>query len=283
LITGSSGLLGTELIKIASKDESIEIVEFNSISNPRSLCNVSDCFEALENIDGVIHLAAIMENANMDFDQYYDVNVLGTKVLRQEALRRNIKPFIFISSINVYDHSRMPYDGFKEESATNPLTNYSKSKLLAENELLYLDNKGLLILRVSNLIGNRLHPGSLFSGIIEEAINKKIIYVYGKGNRLYDFVSTKYVSKIILDGIRSQITGLYNVGCGLGTSVLWIAKEIKKLTSFEIIYINENKEKIDAYMNCSKIELVTNIPRDKRRYIISNILDQYNLLQEIKS
>ena len=163
LTTGSSGLLGTELIKIASKDEDIEIVEFNSRSNPRSICNSTDCSKALDNIDGVIHLAAMMENANMDFDQYYDVNVLGTKILRQEALKRNIKPFIFISSINVYDHSKMPNNGFKEDSATNPTTNYSKSKLLAENELLSLDKSGLLILRVSNLIGNKLHAGSLFS------------------------------------------------------------------------------------------------------------------------
>ena len=283
LITGSSGLLGTELIKIASNYEDIDIVEFNSRSNPRNICNSMDCSKALDNIDGVIHLAAIMENANLNFNQYYNVNVLGTRILRHEALKRNIKPFIFISSINVYDHSRMPDSGFKEDSATNPTTNYSKSKLLAENELLSLDKSGLLILRVSNLIGNKLHAGSLFAGIIDQAINKKTIHVFGMGNRLYDFVSTKYVSKIILNGIRSKMTGLYNVGCGVQTSVLWIAKEIQKFTSFEILNNFKNKEKIDSFMNCSKIQLATNIERQKRREIIIDILNQYDLIQDIKN
>ena len=79
------------------------------------------------------------------------------------------------------------------------------------------------------------------------------------------------------------MTGLYNVGCGLQTSVLWIAKEIQKLTSFEIVNIYKNKEKIDSYMSCSKIELAANIARDKRRDIIINLLNEYNLLQKTKN
>ena len=36
-------------------------------------------------------------------------------------------------------------------------------------------------------------------------------------------------------------------------------------------------------MNCSKIQLATNIERQKRREVIIDILNQYGLIQDIKN
>ncbi|AHC52576.1 hypothetical protein SUSAZ_08625 [Sulfolobus acidocaldarius SUSAZ] len=72
-------------------------------------------------------------------------------------------------------------------------------------------------------------------------MNNKPVTVYGDGSKVRDFVYAGYVSKAIMYGIGKQISGIFNVGTGVGTTTLQLLETIKKVLDkkAEIIWEKE--------------------------------------------
>ena len=132
LITGTSGFLGTELVKVLQKKHTI--IKYDS-KEGKNILDKGELFESLKGIDVIIHLAAIVENENPDL---WEVNVKGTKNLVEEAIKQKVKKIIFLSSTGVYG---CPNGKISEKTKTNPENNYEKSKLEAEKILLAQQEK----------------------------------------------------------------------------------------------------------------------------------------------
>ncbi|HNV00945.1 MAG TPA: NAD(P)-dependent oxidoreductase [archaeon] len=132
LVTGSSGFLGKEVIKALKKKH---IVKKYDTTEGKNILDRGELFESLKGIDIVIHLAAIVENDNLNL---WEVNVKGTKNLVEEAIKQKVKKIIYLSSTGVYG---CPNGKINEKSKTNPENNYEKSKLEAENILLAQQEK----------------------------------------------------------------------------------------------------------------------------------------------
>jgi dTDP-4-dehydrorhamnose reductase len=137
LITGGSGLLGSNLIKLIDKSLNEVITPSSKDLDIRSAELVSNFIE-LNKPDIVIHCAAIAKFAdaeNRPIDTI-EVNIIGTCNMVGTCMKNNIR-FVYISTSHVFDGQ----DGnYKPTDKVNPLTKYSKSKVGGEMASLIYEN-----------------------------------------------------------------------------------------------------------------------------------------------
>lgn len=177
LMTGVTGLSGKYIVKrfiekrhcviciIRNKDklldsfgEEYKSLLYYEIKDPQNL-TIDEYIKIMEenNIDTIVHNAAIAREYNIDEDEYYKTNVLWTKNLALSFLKSSIKhnKFIYISSVGVYGTipSMAPA---KEITQYNPDGKYHTSKMRAEKELIRMktyQRLPLIILRPSIMYG----------------------------------------------------------------------------------------------------------------------------------
>lgn len=141
VVTGATGLVGTEIIKILGN--SFKFIPFDSktldITDKK---NLDDTFSKLD-FDVILHLAAYtnVDGAEINKDLAYKINVEGTKNIFETAKELG-KKFIYFSTDFVFDGTKPPYD---ELSDPNPLGYYAKTKYEGEK----IVAKGAMIVRIS--------------------------------------------------------------------------------------------------------------------------------------
>lgn len=136
LITGGSGLLGSNLIKLLEKDHQIFAPTHNEVdvSNLTSLSS----YITFSQPDIVIHCAAIAKFAiaeNKPFETI-NTNVIGTCNVTKVCMLNNIR-MVYISTSHVFDGKEGNY---KPTDKVNPLTIYAKSKVAGEMVTLIYPN-----------------------------------------------------------------------------------------------------------------------------------------------
>ncbi len=143
-LTGGSGTLGSELIKIFD-DNGVDYVSPTS-----QMCDIRDYDSVdssikLSNATTVIHSAAATNVKAIEDDPSvaYDVNVLGTINIIKACRKYNVK-LIFISTDYVFDGSVGDYG---PNDLINPLSKYAKTKAAAELLVRTYDNS--LVIRTS--------------------------------------------------------------------------------------------------------------------------------------
>jgi nucleoside-diphosphate-sugar epimerase len=117
--------------KKAVLPQGVEIVELGTIDAS------TEWGSALEGIDAVVHLAArvhVMDGGSADpIIDYRKINVAGTKRLAQIAHSKNVRRFVYVSSIKVNGEGRVgPYTETDQPAPADP---YGISKFEAEKEL----------------------------------------------------------------------------------------------------------------------------------------------------
>jgi nucleoside-diphosphate-sugar epimerase len=137
ILTGATGFVGRQF-KDNSKFKFKRVYrgagdEPNSIyiNQLGSKTNWSENY--FDNIDTVIHLAALAHDNCSDINQLTDVNVNGSVTLALAAANAGVKRFIFISSIGVNGVSNTK--AFTAFDIPNPTEAYTASKFQAEIEL----------------------------------------------------------------------------------------------------------------------------------------------------
>tara|TARA_R110000868_G_scaffold408357_1_gene691398 strand:+ start:1566 stop:2264 length:699 start_codon:yes stop_codon:yes gene_type:complete len=187
LITGGSGLLGSNLIKILGKENEISSPSSNQldIRNLESIDNYIHLFKP----DVLIHCAAIAKFAeaeNRPFDTI-NVNVKGTINVVQSCLLTNTR-MIYISTSHVFDGEQGNY---KSSDKVNPLSKYAKSKVAGEMVTLIYDNS--LVIRTE---------------FCEETFPFEVAYIDKFSSKEYiDIIAPKIAEKCI-----SNQTGICHVG-----------------------------------------------------------------------
>ena len=169
LITGSRGYIGTRLCQILNKKykNKFDIIgldnnfyqfkkKFEKKFLLKDLRNIK--IEDLKNIDVVIHLASLSNDplGELNKDLTKQINHRATTKLARLSKKSYVKRFIFISTQSVYGISKYKNKTIRENDKNiKPITEYAKSKLRAEKELLKLaDNKFcVVILRPSTVHG----------------------------------------------------------------------------------------------------------------------------------
>jgi len=121
-----------------------------------------DVKQAVDKVDAVIHLAAIVGDpacaANPTLAQ--EVNFDGSALLFEEACRAGVKTFVFASTCSNY--GKMPEkNGYVDESsALKPVSHYARLKVDFERFLIESPEKGIccVALRFATAFGLSLRP-----------------------------------------------------------------------------------------------------------------------------
>lgn len=151
LITGSTGMLGSDLVSLFTKNSKYEVVALDrSALDITDLESIKKVFKS-ENPDVVINSAAYtkVDKAESEEELAFKVNAEGVENLANCCKELGIK-LVHFSTDFVFDGSGdKPY---KENDKVNPIGVYGKSKLAGEEKLTAI-LEDFIIIRTSWLYG----------------------------------------------------------------------------------------------------------------------------------
>jgi len=200
LMTGNAGFIGkyltSALINIGHEVRGLDIhprkdIEKGFTQIEGNILDRDIVREAMVGVDSIIHLAAEHKDFGISKEEYFKVNVDGTKVLLEVASEKDIKKFIFYSSVAVYG-SRQPSS---DDTIPQPNNYYGASKLKAEEairEWAQADtNRRVVIIRPTVVYGPRNHA-NIFR-LVKQVSDGRFIWV-GNGS---DIKSVAYVENVV--------------------------------------------------------------------------------------
>lgn len=215
-----------------------------------------------ENVDACIHFAglkAVGESVQKPWE-YYTNNITGTLVLIDCLKRHNVKNIIFSSSATVYgDPAFVPItEECPKGSCTNP---YGWTKSMLEQILMDIQHAdpewNVILLRYFNPIGAHESgtigenpngiPNNLMPYITQVAVGKRDhLTIFGNdydthdGTGVRDYIHVVDLAKGHVKALKKieEKAGLkiYNLGTGVGYSVLDIVNNFYKATGVKIPY-----------------------------------------------
>lgn len=135
LIIGSGGQLGTDCIEVLGKNHLLAAVDFPEI-DITSRDSVAAAFAA-HRPEAVINCAAYtaVDACETDTETAWRVNAEGPKLIGEQAAAGNCR-VIHISTDYVFDGTRTVPEPYTESDPVNPLSEYGRSKLAGELNLL---------------------------------------------------------------------------------------------------------------------------------------------------
>lgn len=215
IVTGGSGILGTELKKILQKANFPSHEDFDITK-----INVMEKYLNSKDIKCIIHCAAItnLQEIRKDSKNALETNIIGTGNIVKICMDKNIK-LIYISTDYVFKGDKGNY---KEDDELLPINKYAWSKLGGECAVKLYDNS--LIIRTSfgkdpfpyeNAFNDQL---TIREHVRETAkkikllINKEIkgiIHIGGSKKTVYDYAKEispeKKIGKISIFDIELKI------------------------------------------------------------------------------
>ena len=215
LVTGSLGYVGTNATcNLTSKGYNISGIDsgFYRECNllpiakevPTILKDIRDLeISDFENIDAVIHLAALSNDPIGELDESltYEINYKAAVRTAELAKAAKVKRFIFASTQSIYGIAQSDSDLDEDISIKNPQTAYAKSKLLAEIEILAMSDKYFITtsLRPSTVFGwgVRLRSDIVFNNLLLNGLMHKRIDVHSDGTPWRPIIHVQDLSKAI--------------------------------------------------------------------------------------
>ena len=154
-----------------------------------------------ENIDAVIHLAALSNDPIGELDESltYEINYKAAVRTAELAKATNVKRFIFASTQSIYGIAQSDSELDEDTSIKNPQTAYAKSKLRAEIEILGMSNSYFTTtsLRPSTVFGwgVRLRSDIVFNNLLLNGLTHKKIDVHSDGTPWRPIVHVRDLSE----------------------------------------------------------------------------------------
>lgn len=199
-IAGAGGYLGSKMVEyflkkgyfVTAFDRYFFGDVFEDIKKNRSLHIVRGdirflCDEHMVGHDVIINLASISNDpaSELNTDLTYAINYLGAVNLAKKAKKLGCNMYIFASSCSVYGKGN---EYVTETSELNPVSIYAKSKILAEKELLLLNNStfSVTVLRFATLYGlssRRMRFDLIVNVMTLHALKKNKIFILGGGQQ----------------------------------------------------------------------------------------------------
>ncbi|MFH1868017.1 MAG: NAD-dependent epimerase/dehydratase family protein [Candidatus Omnitrophota bacterium] len=101
--------------------------------------------DSMKDIDLVFHCAAYISFSRRDFERSYEVNVSGTRNILEAALTNRVKKVVYLSAASVLGYTKDPRKPLDENSDFKPARQspYTYTKKLSEKEALNYVKKGL--------------------------------------------------------------------------------------------------------------------------------------------
>jgi UDP-glucuronate 4-epimerase len=175
--------------------------------------------------DAVVHLAALA-GVRPSFERpadYADVNVRGTSVLLDAAVRHGKPGFVFASSSSVYgERSDGPFR--ESDPVDHPISPYAATKKAGElmcHTFHHAYELPVTCVRFFTAYGPRQRPDLAVRKFAERMLREEVIPVFGDGSAQRDFT---YIDDVVDGVVRAADArlpfGVFNFGAGRTISVL---------------------------------------------------------------
>ena len=264
VVTGGAGFIGLHLVNhLLKKENQITILDNFSNSDKNltkilqhknlkiiegDIRKINDVNNCLKEQDIVIHLAAkiSVSQSILNPSETFEVNVDGTKNVLEACKKNNIKKIIIASSAAVYGEGSSGMK-LKENTKTDPISPYGKSKLIMEQEieknLLKYNKLDCIILRFFNIFG--VGQTSEYAGVITKFVKRissdEPLEIFGDGMQTRDFVSIHDIVESVNAAIKNGKNGTYNIASGKAITINKLAEFMISLSgkNLEIHHISE--------------------------------------------
>ncbi len=235
LVIGGAGYIGSALVpKLLNQGYNVRILDMLMygaeplaavIKHPRlelvtgDFRHVQNVVSAMDGMDSVIHLGAIVGDPACDLDEKLTlgVNLSATQMIAQVAKARGISKFIFASTCSVYGACD---ETLNEQSEVHPISLYGHTKLAAEQGLQQMADETFrpTILRFSTIYGlsGRTRFDLVVNLLAAKAKTEGVITVFG-GDQWRPFVHVDDAALAVFTVLKSPIHAvgnqIFNVGC----------------------------------------------------------------------
>ena len=174
--------------------------------------------------DSVFHVAGIVhqKESNKNAEDYYKVNHNLTLKVAQKAKENAVRQFIFLSTMSVYG---MDQGVITKHTEPHPKSHYGKSKLLAEQDLLSLNDEKfkVAILRPPMVYGK--HCKGNFNSVLKIV---KYSSVFPRVSNARSMIYIDNLSSFVELVIRENLSGIYMPQNDAYTQTSEMAKIISK-------------------------------------------------------
>ncbi len=275
LVTGTAGFIASHYVEELLKLKNIKIYCLDKKKNNylESLKNTKLSFikcditnlKKLKNIitkikpNYIVNFAAEthVDKSIEDSKNFIGTNIKGVfNFLEILKKNKNIR-FLQVSTDEVYGSLKLnDKKKFKIGSNYSPNNPYSASK--ASGDLLVKSyfktfNLDLLLCNSSNNFGERQHPEKLIPLVINQALSKKRIPIYGTGKNVRDWIYVKNNCKIIKKILfKGKPGSQFLIGANNEISNITLVKKILKVLSKKLSIKYKNLEKLIDYIEDRK-------------------------------
>jgi UDP-glucose 4-epimerase len=272
LITGGAGYIGS-VIASYLLDNGFEValvddlstgnkgpVDISATFHQGSILDESFLIESLNGIDTVIHCAAksLVGESFANAQLYSQVNTDGTDTLLKAMAQSGVNKIIFSSTAAVYgDANDNP---LLENSQINPINPYGQSKYAAEQLVTEFVKKGkaAVTFRYFNVAGsyksdngellaeNHQNETHLIPKILKNTLRNGVdskVEIYGDnfptkdGTCIRDYLHVQdlaHAHLLALEKLEMGVSKVFNLGSGVGYSVLEVLNEIEKVMGVKL-------------------------------------------------
>jgi len=222
--------------------------------------NVESLVKAMEGIDAVVHLAAIVGDpaCTIKSDLTTEINYAATRMLIEVCKGAGVSRLLFASTCSVYGASDFLMD---ERSAPNPISLYAQTKL--DSERVILESKSPTLhptcLRLATVFGFSARPrfDLVVNLLVARAIQDKKILIFNH-EQWRPFIHVTDVAQAFVRALEAPVTvvsgEVFNVGSyELNYSLGDVAEKIReRIPQVEIEY-KENPDKRNYRVSFDKI------------------------------
>jgi nucleoside-diphosphate-sugar epimerase len=261
LVTGGCGYVGSKLTAALLSRDGCQVTVLDAMwfgnrltPHPRLTVLEHDMRRIdavdLSGFDTIFHLANIANDPAVELNPYasWDVNVLATMRLADRAARQGVKQIVFASSGSVYGVT--PEPRVTEEMPLNPISEYNKTKMVAERVILsYADSLVTTIIRPATVCGPspRMRLDLTVNLLTMQALTKGAMTVLG-GSQIRPNIHIDDLVQVYLFALDRRLAGVYNAGFE-NLSILDIARCIASHVPAEVQILPSNDPR--SYRQCS--------------------------------
>ncbi|MDG3547088.1 SDR family oxidoreductase [Methanobacterium formicicum] len=255
VVTGGLGFIGSHIVEELYGDNEVFIVDNEATGKPENIQDFDlnqislilgdittiDLHEIFEDVDYVLHQAALpsVPRSVKDPLRSHEANITGTLKVLIAARDCDVKKVVCASSSSVYGDT--PVLPKVETMPMNPKSPYATTKATGE---LYCQNftdiYGLqtVSLRYFNVFGPRQDPNSQYAAVIPKFItsimNGESPIIFGDGEQSRDFTYVKNVVQANILACETDMQGVYNVACGRRTTLNELVDMMGELLDVEV-------------------------------------------------
>lgn len=215
-----------------------------------------------ERFDYIYHLAAYAAEGLSHFIRHFNYtnNLIGSVNLINEAVKHEVKCFVFTSSIAVYGAGQLP---MTEEQVPQPEDPYGIAKYAVELDLAssnHMFGLPFVVFRPHNVYGEHQNIADRYRNVIgifmNQIMQKKPMTVFGDGRQLRAFSHIDDVAPQIARCVEvpEAMNQVFNIGANTPRTVLDVADGVAQAfgVSPEIEFLPARNEVVEAYASHDK-------------------------------